>query len=154
MFLLNKGVLQLNSEKLQERKEMYLEILENAEYRLSSREIAEKVFDTETKLRVGFDIEEIQLDMPFDNNMINHVFSSGLSGIGSWNRSSLSEYTKDKLFPVNIKAGNNLELVAKNFLDLGGHINSANTVISDRRKEYKFRKITAESSEKQNMNFP
>lgn len=107
-------------------------------------EIAEKVFDIETKLRVGFDIEEIQLDMPFDNNMINHVFSSGLSGIGSWNRTSLSEYTKDKLFPVNIKAGNNLELVAKNFPNLGGHINSANTVISDRRKEYKFRKITAE----------
>ena len=44
VFLLNKGVLQLNSEKLQERKEMYLEILENATYRMSSREIAEKVF--------------------------------------------------------------------------------------------------------------
>ena len=39
VFLLNKGVLQLNSEKLQERKEMYLEILENATYRMSSREI-------------------------------------------------------------------------------------------------------------------
>lgn len=34
----------MKKEELQERKEKYIEILENAEYRLSSREIAEKVF--------------------------------------------------------------------------------------------------------------
>ena len=34
----------MKKEELQERKEKYLEILSNATYRLSSREIAEKVF--------------------------------------------------------------------------------------------------------------
>lgn len=37
-------MLNLKKEELQERKEKYIEILSNATYRLSSREIAEKVF--------------------------------------------------------------------------------------------------------------
>ena len=40
----------MNIEKQNERRKMYLEVLENAEYRLSSREIANKVFICHTQV--------------------------------------------------------------------------------------------------------
>ena len=106
-------------------------------------EIAEKVFDTETKLRVGFEIEEIQFDIPFDNIMINRIFAS-FSGLGRWRKSNLSEYTNGKLFPAILNSNDDIEITDKNLSDLGGHINGANNVVSERRKKYKFRKIAAE----------
>lgn len=106
-------------------------------------EIIEKIFDSEIKLRIGFEVDEIQFDMPFSDEMVNRVFAN-LSGIGSWTKSRLSNYTKDKLFTFKLTASSNPEIVNDNFQDLGGHINRAGSVVADRRKRYRFRKVTAE----------
>ncbi len=106
-------------------------------------DIMETVFDSKSKLRIGFDIEDIQIDLPFDGNMVNNVFSS-LSGIGRWDKTSLTNYTADKIFPFSIKIGDNVEIVDKSFQDLGGHINGINNTVKSRKSNYRFRKITAE----------
>ena len=74
-------------------------------------DIMESVFDSKTKLRIGFDIEDLQLDLPFDNNMVNGAFSGGLSGIGRWNKTSLTDYTTDKVFPFRVKVGDKVEIL-------------------------------------------
>ena len=106
-------------------------------------EIVEKVFDTETKLRLGADVEEIQFEVPFGDDMIDRLFSSH-SGIGRWNKSNLAEYAKDKLFPIKLKEANRLELINNDLNSLYPYMNGAMNVLTDRRKKYKFRKITAE----------
>ncbi len=106
-------------------------------------DIMETVFDSKSKLRIGFDIEDIQLDLPFDSNMINNVFST-LSGIGRWDRASLTNYTADKIFPFSIKIGDNVEIADNSFHDLGGHISGINNAVKSRKNNYRFRKVTAE----------
>ena len=107
-------------------------------------DIMESVFDSKTKLRIGFDIEDIQFDLPFDNNMVNGAFSGGLSGIGRWNKTSLTDYTTDKVFPFSVKIGDKVEILDAALQELGGHVNGINNVIASRKNNYKFRKITAE----------
>lgn len=106
-------------------------------------DIMESVFDAKSRLRVGIDVEEMQIDLPFDDGMINAIFSS-FSGIGNWNKSNLKEYTNDKVFPFKLKIGDKVEIIDKSFGSLGGHINSANNAVSSRKSKYMFRKITAE----------
>lgn len=106
-------------------------------------DIMETVFDSKSKLRIGFDIEDIQIDLPFDGNMVNNVFSS-ISRIGRWDKTSLTNYTADKIFPFRIKIGDNVEIVDKSFQDLGGYINGINNTVKSRKSNYRFRKITAE----------
>ena len=106
-------------------------------------DIIEKIYDPETKIRIGIDVEDIQFDIPFSMDMINSVFSN-YSKIGSWDKSKLSQYAQDKVFPVSMKAGNTMELSGDNFRELSGHINRVNNVIVNRREKYKFRKIAAE----------
>lgn len=106
-------------------------------------EIVEKIYDTETKLKIGSEVDEILFEIPFDNKMVDSVFS-GYSGIGRWNRSNFSDFVKDKIFSVNLSTGNTVELLRDGFKDMGGHIGRANNDINSRRKTYRFRKITAE----------
>ncbi len=106
-------------------------------------DIMETIFDAKSKLHIGTDVEEIQIDLPFDNDMIDSVFSI-YSGIGRWNRTNLADYTKDKFFTFKLELGEKVEIVDKSFNDLSGHINRATTVIESRRSNYEFRKITAE----------
>ncbi len=106
-------------------------------------DIMETVFDRKTKLNIGADVEEIQIDIPFDDEMISSIFS-GLSGIGSWNKSNLSDYTKGKVFPFKLSIGDKVQILDAPFGNLGGHINAANSVVSKRKSNYIFRKITAE----------
>lgn len=107
-------------------------------------DIMETIFDSKSKLRIGFDIEDIQLDLPFDHNMVNSVFSGGLSGIGRWNKAALTDYTTDKVFPFSVKIGDKVEILDAALQELGGHINGINNTIASRKSNYKFRKITAE----------
>lgn len=106
-------------------------------------DILESIFNSKAKLKVGFDVEDIQFDLPFDPYMINSVFS-GLSGIGKWDKTSLTNYTKDKVFPFSIKIGDNVEILDKSFEDLSSHINAIYNAIKSRKNNYRFRKITAE----------
>ena len=69
-------------------------------------DIIEKIYDPETKIRIGIDVEDIQFDIPFSMDMINSVFSN-YSKIGSWDKSKLSQYAQDKVFPVSMKASVN-----------------------------------------------
>ena len=55
--------------------------------------------------------------MNYIEELINSVFS-GLSGIGKWDKTSLTNYTKDKVFPFSIKIGDNVEILDKSFEDL------------------------------------
>lgn len=141
-----KGYKVFSNEKYSEIKNLScvnVIIGKNNSGKTSLLDIMETVFDCKSKLRVGTDVEEIQIDLPFDNGMINSVFS-GLSGIGRWNKTNLTAYTKDKVFPFNLKIGDKVEIVDKSLSDLGGHINGANNAISSRKSNYMFRKITAE----------
>ena len=106
-------------------------------------EIIEKIYDPESKLRIGHEIEALQFDYPFSDTMVNSVLG-GYAGIGRWNRSTLSEYVKDKLFPVTITPNDVIEITDDGLRDLRGHLNGANNVIKATRNAYKFRKITAE----------
>ena len=72
-------------------------------------DILETIFASKANLKVGFDVEDIQFDLPFDSYMVNSVFSGGLSGIGRWDRTTLTDYTKDKLFPFSVKIGDKVE---------------------------------------------
>ena len=140
-----KGYKVFSNEKYSEIKNLScvnVIIGKNNSGKTSLLDIMETVFDCKSKLRVGTDVEEIQIDLPFDNGMINSVFS-GLSGIGRWNKTNLTAYTKDKVFPFNLKIGDKVEIVDKSLSDLGGHINGANNAISSRKSNYMFRKITA-----------
>ena len=83
-------------------------------------------------MRPGIDIDNIQFDVPFDTSMIDGIFS-GYSGIGQWTASKLSEFTKDKLYPIDLRGGESLEL-SDNTFGLGYHIKSANRVVSSRRE--------------------
>jgi len=106
-------------------------------------DIVETVYNHKMKVKPALDVEEIVLDMPFDREMVDSVFS-GYSGIGSWNRSNLSEYVDGKLFPVSLKIGDNLSISHSSLQGLSNHLNSANRLLASRRSNYRFRKITAE----------
>ena len=106
-------------------------------------EIIEKIYDPESKLRIGHEIEALQFDYPFSDTMVNSVLG-GYAGIGRWNRSTLSEYVKDKLFPVTITPNDVIEITDDGLRDLRGHLNGANNLIKSSRNAFKFRKITAE----------
>ena len=105
-------------------------------------DIVATIFNWKSPLRSGVDIESIQFDVPFDKSIVDGIFS-GYSGIGHWTATSLSETTKGKLYPINLKSGETVE-VADNSLGLSHHINGANRVLASRRETYRFRKISAE----------
>ncbi len=107
-------------------------------------DILETIFASKANLKVGFDVEDIQFDLPFDSYMVNSVFSGGLSGIGRWDRTTLTDYTKDKLFPFSVKIGDKVEIKDTPLQELGGHINGINNAVVSRKNNYRFRKITAE----------
>lgn len=48
----------------------------NNSEKTSFGDIMETVFDSKSKLKIGFDIEDIQIDLPFDSDMVNNVFST------------------------------------------------------------------------------
>ena len=106
-------------------------------------DIFETIYNHKMSIKSGLDVDEIVLDLPFDREMVDSVFS-GYSGIGSWNRSSLSEYVDGKLFPVSLKISDSLEISDKALQNLSHHINGANRLLASRRSNYGFRKITAE----------
>lgn len=106
-------------------------------------DVIETIYNHKMRIKPGLDVEEIVLDLPFDREMVDSVFS-GYSGIGPWNKSSLSEYVDGKLFPVSLKIGDNLEISDDSLQGLSHHLNGANRHLASRRKNYRFRKITAE----------
>jgi len=106
-------------------------------------DIFETIYNHKMTIKPGLDVEEITLEIPFDHEMVDSVFS-GYSGIGSWNKSSLSKYVDGKLFPVSLKIGNSFEISDKSLESLSHHLNSANRLLASRQKNYRFRKITAE----------
>lgn len=106
-------------------------------------DIVESVYNHKLKVQPAVDVEEIIFDVPFDQAMVNAVFS-GYSGIGAWNKSNLSTYVNGKLFPVSLKSSDNLTISEDSLQGLSHHINSANRLLASRRSNYRFRKITAE----------
>ena len=107
-------------------------------------DIMETVFDHESSIKSGVDVEDIQFDISFDDSIVRSVFTGGLSGIGRWNRSNFSDYVRGKLFPIRLRIGDSVEVLDKSFDDLSGHKNGINQNISFRRSQYCFRKILAE----------
>ena len=106
-------------------------------------DIVETVYNHKLRIKPANEIDEIILDMPFSHEMVESVFS-GYSGINSWTKSSLSAYTEGKLFSVSLKIGDALWISDNLLKDLSNHLNGANRVLSTRRSNYRFRKITAE----------
>ena len=106
-------------------------------------DVIETIYNHELGIKPDRDVEEIILDLPFDRDMVDRVFS-GYSGIGSWNRFKLSEYVDGKLFPVSLSISNRLEISDNSLQGLSSHINGANNLLVARRNQYRFRKITAE----------
>ena len=106
-------------------------------------DVIETIYNHELGIKPDRDVEEIILDLPFDRDMVDRVFS-GYSGIGSWNRFKLSEYVDGKLFPVSLSISNRLEISDNSLRGLSSHLNGANNLLVARRNQYRFRKITAE----------
>ena len=106
-------------------------------------DVIETIYNHELGIKPDRDVEEIILDLPFDRDMVDRVFS-GYSGIGSWNRFKLSEYVDGKLFPVSLSISNRLEISDNSLRGLSSHLNGANNLLVARRNQYRFRQITAE----------
>lgn len=106
-------------------------------------DVIESIFNHKLKVRPGFDIEEITLDIPFSQDMVNAVFS-GYSGIGPWKYISLSEHVDGKLFTASLKTSETVDIPENAIKGLDTHIRRANRILSSRRSNYRFRKITAE----------
>lgn len=109
-------------------------------------DVVELVYYENAPIRTGFEVDSLFFDMPFDNEMVNNVFTNGLSGIGRWSRATLRDYILGKNFSIKIKGNKSLEIMDNKLQDLGGHINGIVNIISSRRHLYKFRKISAERS--------
>lgn len=106
-------------------------------------DVVETIYNHKMKIKPSFDVEDIIFDAPFGEDMIQSVFS-GFSGIGPWNKTNLSEFVNGKHFPVTLRIGENLEISDNSLHGLSHHLDRANRVLSSRRKNYRFRKITAE----------
>lgn len=107
-------------------------------------DIMETIYNEKSKLKIGGDVEDIEFDMPINQNAINSVFTGGLYRIGDWDQSRLIYYTENKIFPFRLKLGNSVEILDDTLQELNGYINGINNTIVSRRKKYRFRKITAE----------
>lgn len=106
-------------------------------------DIIETIFNHELSVKPIKDIDKIVVDVPFDDGMIRRLFSS-FSGIGQWNKQSLSEHVSGKLYPFELTIGNEFEINEDLIRGLGGHIRSASSHLTSRKCDYRFRKITAE----------
>lgn len=106
-------------------------------------DIVESVYNHKLKIKPTLDVEEIIFDVPFDQAMVNSVFSIH-SGIGAWNKSNLSTYVNGKLFPVSLLSSDNFAILDDSLQGLSHHINAANRLLDSRRNNYRFRKISAE----------
>ena len=100
-------------------------------------DVIETIYNHELGIKPDRDVEEIILDLPFDRDMVDRVFS-GYSGIGSWNRFKLSEYVDGKLFPVSLSISNRLEISDNSLRGLSSHLNGANNLLVARRNQYRF----------------
>lgn len=109
-------------------------------------DVVELVYCENAPIRTGFEVDSLYFDMPFDDEMVNNVFSNGLSGIGRWSRPTLRDYVQGKVFSIKLKANKSVEVMDNNLSELGGHINGIVNTINTRRHLYKFRKISAERS--------
>lgn len=109
-------------------------------------DVVELVYCENAPIRTGIEVDSLFFDMPFDNEMVNNVFSNGTSGIGRWSRPTLRDYVQGKVFSIKLKGNKSVEVIDNNLRDLGGHINGIVNTINSRRHLYKFRKISAERS--------
>ena len=107
-------------------------------------DIMETIYNSKSKLKVGYEVEDIEFDMPLTYQEINSVFSGGLCQIGNWDRSNLLYFTENKVFPFRLKIGDRVEILDDTLQELSGHLNNINNTIVSTRNDYRFRKITAE----------
>ena len=107
-------------------------------------DIIESVYDEQATVLPGVDIDNVNFIRPLEIEMADKVFSGGLISCGSWNRSKLQNYMQGKLFTFRIKEKDNVEFYGEPFKGLGGHKRAIAFSISEKRSQYRFRKITAE----------
>ena len=106
-------------------------------------DIIETIYNNDLSIKPTRDVEEIVVDAPIDDDMIRRVFY-GYSGIGHWNQSNLSEHVKGRGYPFILDSNNSFSINLAMIRGLGSHINPACSEFSNRKRYYKFRKITAE----------
>lgn len=106
-------------------------------------DIMETIYNNDLSIKPTRDVEEIVVDAPIDDDMIRRVFY-GYSGIGHWNQSNLSEHVKGRVYPFILDSNNSFSINMDMIRGLGSHINPACSEFSNRKRYYKFRKITAE----------
>lgn len=106
-------------------------------------DIIETIYNNDLSIKPTRDVEEIVVDAPIDDDMIRRVFY-GYSGIGHWNQSNLSEHVKGRVYPFILDSNNSFSINMDMIRGLGSHINPACSEFSNRKRYYKFRKITAE----------
>lgn len=106
-------------------------------------EIIETIYNDKLSIKPNKDVEEIIVDVPFDDDMIRRIFS-GLAGIGPWTKSNLSQYVSGKLFPFSLNSDNHFEIEEDLIKGLGSQITTTCNNLWYRKTDYRFRKITAE----------
>ena len=102
------------------------------------------IYDANSSVRAGVDVDEVIFDIPLNDTAAQKVFSF-CSGIGEWDLSKLKAYFKGKLFSMKLTGKENVNFLNSDELrSLGGHVRDITTYLSERRNSYKFCKITAE----------
>lgn len=111
----------------------------------SMLDVIELVYSDQSEIRPGFDIDPVAVDIEFDREMGEGVFSGGLLGIGNWNKSNFVLFVDGKVFPAEINASKNIIIKPHSQLEsVKAHLHGAENVIKKRRLSNKFYKISAE----------
>lgn len=102
------------------------------------------IYDANSSVIVGIDVDEVIFDIPLDEIAAQRVFSTH-SGLGRWTLSSLKDYFKEKLFTMKLTGNKRVDFLNGNeFKELGSQVNGITNYLAERRTSYRFRKITAE----------
>lgn len=102
------------------------------------------IYDSNSSIRAGIDVDEVLFDIPLNNSVAQKIFSM-YSSIGGWTLSSMQDYFKEKLFTMKLTGNKRIDFFHDNeFKGLGSQTNTLTNAVAERRNPYRFRKITAE----------
>ena len=107
-------------------------------------DIVELIYDINTKTISKSSVSNIGFTIPIDKKTVDSIFS-GYSSIGGWNNRSFYETYAEKALSLELEDKEKLNLSPQNMTrDISSIMVRGISVIENRRRKYRFRKISAE----------
>ena len=109
-------------------------------------DIIETVYDTKAVSHVQSGGTDINFSLPLDRKIVDSIFA-GYSSIGGWNASSFYETYSGQDISLKISGQEKLNLSENHVIkDLLSYIPRGISELENRRRQYRFRKVSAERS--------